>query len=522
MPHATQGWAALQAKLTSTDSARAAAARALAEQAASLEAAERARSRAEAAAAQAASSAASHAARAQSAAAKLADSERRHAVALRAMEDQLKAKEAALAAAEADRTQLVAALRDAVHAAKRAARAEAKEAKQAPLAPREEGAAVAAAEPTEVAHALSNDAALPAPVAPAAPPAQLVSIPEAEASPEMTVVPSKPAPPSARKAFAAPAPEERTTQWPGPPPRPIWSASPATLPLARYESKHVVKPGAARHVRLSDSSHAPCLTVGTTALAAVLPAPARTPPRAEALVTVAEAAAATSSSGMESSDSSQFDAGAENVICRTLGSARKRLNMSTLAVLGAPEDGHDIVREMASVTRPAAREERHREERRRDRSEPMPAPAAKLAPVAAAADIDKPVDQRSRHQRRGTTRSAREPERPARQDCVTSAAQPAHAKPAAKHHHHGGSRAPPAAALPSSKHALEALPDVGGLSPPPRAPLGRRSVNEMFLGLWEPSLGGATPSVPRRAAMQAQPRLAGWRLAGDAAEEFEE
>jgi len=36
----------------------------------------------------------------------------------------------------------------------------------------------------------------------------------------------------------------------------------------------------------------------------------------------------------------------------------------------------------------------------------------------------------------------------------------------------------------------------------------------MFLGLWEPSLGGATPSVPRRAAIDAQPRLAGWSTQG--------
>jgi hypothetical protein len=67
------------------------------------------------------------------------------------------------------------------------------------------------------------------------------------------------------------------------------------------------------------------------------------------------------------------------------------------------------------------------------------------------------------------------------------------------------------AAPPPQKDALE---EARELPAAPRAPLGRRSVNDMFLGLWEPSLGGATPSVPRRAAIQAQPRLAGWALPG--------
>ena len=35
--------------------------------------------------------------------------------------------------------------------------------------------------------------------------------------------------------------------------------------------------------------------------------------------------------------------------------------------------------------------------------------------------------------------------------------------------------------------------------------------NALFMGLWQPCSGGVTPSVPRRAAVLVEPRLAGWR-----------
>jgi hypothetical protein len=35
--------------------------------------------------------------------------------------------------------------------------------------------------------------------------------------------------------------------------------------------------------------------------------------------------------------------------------------------------------------------------------------------------------------------------------------------------------------------------------------------NALFMGLWQPCSGGVTPSVPRRVAALAEPRLAGWR-----------
>jgi hypothetical protein len=542
---AGKGWAALQAKLTSTDQARAAASRLLAEQASALDTAERARARAEAAIARADSAAASNEKRARAAADKLNDSERRHTAALRGMEEQLRAKEAALAAAEADRTQLVAALRDAVHAAKRASRAE----------------AAGTAKGSDAAKVM---AAAPAPAAPQPAPAAalLVPIPEADTLPEVIVHNVKAAS-SARKptAEAAPAPapgavKERTTNWPGPPPRPVWSASPSTMPLARYEAKPAgpAPPGASRQHRrctcfaaVRSFSHSRSLC---SACAAAIPA--RTPPRAEALVAVAEAAPTASastgcSSGLGSTGSSQMDSGVV-LICRTPGSARKRLDMSAAVASAGPARA-----EMASVTRPVARpaaEKTREEERRARHAEPAArgerthgghrSDAAAPAPApAAAAPAERPRYERSdRHERRGAVKAStrdreREREREhagrdgaapsAQAQALASAAAPAPAQqqPAKAPSQHAHSKPTlKAAAVAVTPHSLADECMLGPLPPPPRAPLGRRSVNDMFLGLWEPSLGGATPSVPRRAAIQAQPRLAGWVLAGEG--EFDE
>jgi len=68
---------------------------------------------------------------------------------------------------------------------------------------------------------------------------------------------------------------------------------------------------------------------------------------------------------------------------------------------------------------------------------------------------------------------------------------------------------PAAAAAPPSKDAAaiasKPAPLVNFAPPPP----------DLFLGLWENGVGGATPAAPRRAAMAMEPRLTRW----DAAEE---
>ena len=182
---------------------------------------------------------------------------------------------------------------------------------------------------------------------------------------------------------------------------------------------------------------------------------------------------------MESAGSTQLSGGGAHPLpplCRTPGSARKRLEMEDAASAG-PSAGPARA-EASSATRPGRAAERAGRERAdRREAEREPAPRAALKPA----------------------REQREP-RPAAP--AVHAAKPGVAAPK-----------PSRAAGVSFKN-----PVVGdgadALPPAPREPLGRRSVNEMFLGLWEPSLGGATPSVPRRAAIDAQPRLAGWSTQG--------
>jgi len=55
--------------------------------------------------------------------------------------------------------------------------------------------------------------------------------------------------------------------------------------------------------------------------------------------------------------------------------------------------------------------------------------------------------------------------------------------------------------------------------PPPQRALAERQAGgestDLFLGLWQNGVGGATPSMPRRAALAMQPALAGWRAGGE-------
>ena len=500
---AGKGWQALQAKLSATDSQRAAASRTLAEQAAALEASERRREAAEADAAKAAKAA-------KAAAAKAAEAEARGREALRALEDRLRAREAALAAAETEKKELFAALREAVQSAK----AKDKDNAEKEMAKHHHKANAAAAK--ERHH---KDKIAPAALvadAPATVESKPHAAPRVAANPEpLRAIPEAPAaapprpPPSAGKAA-----RDRERQWPAPPPHPVWCASPATMPL----------------LRMAHAQAAPPVPPIAESIAAqpVAPPPARTPPRAESLTALAAeaallpcseeeegsfatasgagsgssgAGASGASAGAESAGSTQLSGGGAHVLplCRTPGSARKRLQMDSAATAVMASAGPaqaELV--AASATRPA-RAERGRERER----EPTHHERERSDHVRTDRDrTERDRAERHHHRHEGERRHGERAERELRPSAPAPPAAIAAAPKAA-----AASKPRPAAA---AAKAGGRDGDASTLPPAPREPLGRRSVNDMFLGLWEPSLGGVTPSVPRRAAIEAQPRLAGW------------
>jgi hypothetical protein len=428
-----QGWQALQMKLSTTDAARAAASRTLAEQAGALEASERRRERLEADLARAATAGAAAAKAEKAAKARAADAEARASAAVRELEERLKQRDAALAAAQAERTDLIAALREADHAAKHAEKAAVAAKAEAKAEPRrrEEKEKVHAAlvPPATVESKLATAAAVQRQ------PEALRAIPEAA---DGGVAASRP-PPSASQGG-----RERERAWPAPPPHPVWCASPATMPLSRQggDAKAMPPPPAAPLAPAAPPARTPPRAESLTALAAEAAAAAAASSEEDGSFTTASNAA--SGSAVESAGSTQLSGGAGGAhplppLCRTPGSARKRLQMENAAM---PSAGPARA-EASSATRPGRAAERAGRERadRREASEREPAPRAALKP-------------------------AREM-RPAAPAAVTS-------KPAAAAASKQASRVPAVSFKnPVVGDGADALP------PAPREPLGRRSVNEV-------------------------------------------